>query len=328
MFPEKLKAGDEIRVIAPSRSMGIISQPIREIAVQKLGELGLKVSFGKNTEEMDEFGSSSIQSRVADLHQAFADKNVKGILTVIGGFNVNQILSHLDYALIKDNPKILCGYSDITALGNAIYTKTGLATYSGPHFSSLGMEKGLEYTQEYFQKCLLQEAPFEILPSSKWSDDLWFLDQEKREFIDNPGYFSINEGEAEGKIIGGNLCTFNLLQGTEFMPKLENSILFIEDDDASGNLFEVEFDRNLQSVIHQPGFSGVKGMVIGRFQKKGKIEMERLMKIIKNKEELKNIPVAAGFDFGHTTPCFTFSVGGKAKLFVQKTGIKLEILKH
>jgi len=328
MFPEKLKAGDEIRVIAPSRSMGIISQEIRNIATQRLNELGLKVSFGKNAEERDEFGSSSIQSRVADLHQAFADKNVKGILTVIGGFNVNQILSHLDYDLIKNNPKALCGYSDITALSGAIYAKTGLVNYSGPHFSSLGMEKGLEYTLEYFQKCLMQKEPFEIVASSQWSDDLWFLDQEKREFISNPGYFLINKGEAEGQIVGGNLCTFNLLQGTEFMPTLENSILFIEDDDSNGDLFEVEFDRNLQSVIHQPGFSGVKGLVIGRFQKKGKIELERLTKLIKNKKELENLPVAAGFDFGHTTPCFTFPVGGRAKFSAQKNGIKLEILEH
>lgn len=328
MFPQKLKAGDEVRVVAPSRSLGIISQAARDLAVQRLGDLGLKVSFGRKAEEMDEFASSSIQSRVTDLHQAFADKNVKGILTVIGGFNVNQILSYLDYDLIKNNPKIVCGFSDITALGNAILAETGLVTYSGAHFSTFGMEKGIEYTQEYFQKCLLEEGPFEVQPSREWSDDLWFLDQEKREFIANPGYFLINEGLAEGKIVGGNLCTLNLLQGTEFMPGLENSILFVEDDDSNGALFEAEFDRNLQSLIHQKDFSGVRGLLIGRFQKKGKIELERLIKIIKNKKELAQLPVAYGFDFGHTTPQFTFPIGGKAKLSAEKGSIQLEIVEH
>lgn len=80
--------------------------------------------------------SSSIRSRVADIHEAFNDSSVKAILTVIGGFNSNQLLPYLDYDLISENPKILCGFSDITALATAIYTQTELITYSGAHFSS------------------------------------------------------------------------------------------------------------------------------------------------------------------------------------------------
>jgi muramoyltetrapeptide carboxypeptidase LdcA involved in peptidoglycan recycling len=328
MIPQKLKKGDEIRVIAPSRSLGIVPQPIRDIAIKRLEEFGFKITFSKHCEEQDDFASSSVESRVADLHEAFADKNVKGILTVIGGFNVNQILSYLDYDLIKNNPKVLCGYSDITALSNAIYRKTGLVTYSGPHFSSFGMLKGIEYTGEYFKKCLTINNPFEILPSSEWSDDMWYLDQENREFVKNTGYLLINVGEVEGKIIGGNLCTLNLLQGTQFMPSLEDAILFLEDDDATGDLFDVEFDRNLQSLIHQPGFSGVKGIVIGRCQKKGSIGQDKLVKIIKTKKELKNIPVIYGIDFGHTTPVITFPIGGKARLVAREDGMRLEIIEH
>ena len=328
MISEKLKQGDEIRVVASSRSLGLLSDEVRSLAQKRLEEMGFKVSFGKNVEEMDEFVSSSIESRVDDLHEAFADKNVKAILTVIGGFSVNQILSYLDYDLIKNNPKILCGFSDITALTNAIYAKTGLVTYSGPHFSTFGMLKGPDYTIEYFKKCFVEGGNFEVISSKEWSDDAWYLDQEKREFIDNEGYFVINEGEAEGVIIGGNLCTLNLLQGTEFMPSLENSILFIEDDDLAGDFFDVEFDRNLQSLIHQPEFSGVKGIVIGRFQRGSKMTKEKLIKIIKTKKELKNIPVVYGIDFGHTTPQITFPIGGTAKLLVKKGNVKLEIIKH
>lgn len=328
MIPQKLNKGDEIRIIAPSRSLGIIPQSIRDIAIKRLEEFGFKITFSKHCEERDDFNSSFIESRIADLHEAFADKNVKGILTVIGGFNVNQILSYLDYDLIKNNPKVLCGYSDITALSNAIYHKTGLVTYSGPHFSSFGMLKGIEYTAKYFKQCLILDKPFEIFPSSEWSDDLWYRDQERREFINNAGYFLINEGEAEGGIIGGNLCTLNLLQGTEFMPSLEDAILFLEDDDATGDLFDLEFDRNLQSLIHQPGFSGVKGIVIGRCQKKGSISKDKLIKIIKAKKELQNIPVIYGIDFGHTTPAITFPIGGRARLVAKNDGMKLEIIEH
>jgi len=328
MIPQKLKPGDEIRVIAPSRSLGIISVPTREIAIKRLSEMGFKVTFSKHAEEKDEFFSSSIESRVADLHEAFADASVKAILTVIGGFNVNQLLNYLDYDLIRNNPKILCGFSDITALSNAIFAKTGLVTYSGPHFSSFAMLEGFEHTLEYFKKCLMEASPIDVLPSALWSDDPWFRDQEKREFLKNEGYVCINEGEAEGKIVGGNLCTLNLLQGTEFMPGLEGKILFLEDDDMTGDDFAVEFDRNLQSLIQLPDFSGVQGMVIGRFQKNADTSKETLAKIIKTKKELDHIPIAYGFDFGHTTPIITFPIGGHAKLSFQNGNVKLEIIKH
>jgi muramoyltetrapeptide carboxypeptidase LdcA involved in peptidoglycan recycling len=106
MIPNKLKPGDEVRVIAPSRSMKIINNETREIATKRLTDLGLKVTFGKNVEICDDFTSAPVSARLEDLHDAFRDKNVKAILTVIGGFNSNQLLSGIDYELIKKNPKI------------------------------------------------------------------------------------------------------------------------------------------------------------------------------------------------------------------------------
>lgn len=325
MIPQKLKNGDEIRVIAPSSSLGIISQKNRELAIKKLNELGFKISFSKNSEEKDKFESSSIESRVSDLHEAFSDKNVKGILAVIGGFNVNQILKYFDYDLIRNNPKVICGYSDITALSLAIYAKTGLVNYSGPTFVNFGMIKGLDYTMDYFKKCLMNDDYIEIMPSEEWSDDKWYLDQEKREFIKNDGELLINEGEAEEKIIGGNLCTLNLLLGTEFMPSIKDSILFLEDDEESNAKL---FDRNLQSLLHQPEFPQVKGLIIGRFQKASEMTNDKIVKMIKTKKELENIPVVANLDFGHTSPLFTFPIGGTAKLSAKKRDMKLEIIEH
>ena len=151
--------------------------------------MGFKLSFGKHIEEKDEFLSSSIASRLEDFHEAFRDKNVRAVITVIGGFNSNQLLRYLDWNLIKNNPKIFCGFSDITVLNNAIYAKTGLVSYSGPHYSSFGQELYFDYTLDYFKKCLFFEEPFEISPSKQWSDDAWYINQKERNLIKNNGFW-------------------------------------------------------------------------------------------------------------------------------------------
>ncbi|KGE16798.1 S66 family peptidase [Paenibacillus wynnii] len=311
MRAEKLKAGDEIRVISPAESLSIITAENIEQAVRHLKKFGFEVTFSKHASERDDFDSSAIESRIEDLHAAFLDPRVKGILTAIGGFNSNQLLRDIDYSIIKNNPKRLCGYSDITVLSNAIYAKTGLITYSGPHFSTFAMRYGNDYTLDYFQKLMIEKKDITVGHSEQWSDDLWFLDQENRNYEKNQGPYTINQGEAKGTIIGGNLCTLNLLQGTEYMPSLADSILFLEDD------YEVSpatFDRDLQSLIHQSGFEQVNGIVIGRFQKASMMTRNLLTKIIKTKKELAGIPVIADVDFGHTAPLITFPIGGRAKI--------------
>ena len=324
IYPEKLKIGDEVRIIAPSRSIKILSEEIKRIADKRFLDLGLKLSFGKHVYETDEFNSSSIESRIADLHEAFSEKNVKGIITVIGGFNSNQLLKYIDWKLIKNNPKIFCGFSDITVLNNAIFTKTGLINYSGPHYSSFGQKLHFDYTLDYFQKCLMADSPFEVSSSDSWNDDEWYLDQNKRELISNKGYLVINEGESEGTILGANLCTFNLLQGTEYFPNLSDSILFLEDDYET---VPHTFDRDLQSLIHLPDFNKIRGLVIGRFQKKSNMTDELLKKIIKTKKELDNIPVIANVDFGHSDPKITFPIGGEVKITASKNKASITITK-
>ncbi len=248
---------------------------------KRFKELGLELSFGKRIEEIDEFVSSPIESRIEDLHNAFRDPEIKAIFTVIGGFNCNQLLKYIDWNLIKDNPKIFCGFSDITALNNAIYKKTGLVNFSGVYYSTFGQELYFDYTLDYVKKCLFSKKPFEIIPSENWTDDRWWENQKNRNPIPNSGWLAVNEGKAEGIILGANLCTFNLLQGTEYFPDLENSILFLEDDEMNGESTAAMFDRDLQSIIHLPEFKGVKGIVIGRFQKASQMTDEKLIRIIK-----------------------------------------------
>ncbi|MBC1483700.1 LD-carboxypeptidase [Listeria sp. FSL L7-1558] len=324
MIPAKLKQGDEIRIIAPSRSMSIIMDNQIKLAEKRLNELGFVVSFGEHVLETDCMMSSSIHSRVSDIHEAFNDTNVKAILTVIGGFNSNQLLPYLDYELISENPKILCGFSDITALATAIYTQTELVTYSGAHFSTFSMERGLDYTIESFQACLTQTEAYLFKESDFWSDDLWYLDQQNRNFIPNTGLSVVHHGEAEGTLLGGNLCTLNLLQGTEFMPNLKDTILFLEDDEQTTPEL---FDRNLESLLSQPGADEIKGLVIGRFQNKSAVTEEQLSYIIQTKTALHNIPVITGADFGHTQPNATFPIGGTVKIATNQAD-KIYIVKH
>lgn len=328
MIASKLKKGDGVRVVAPARSLAMpwISAEQKALAESRFRELGLELSFGKHVNEMDEFMSSSIESRVEDLHEAFADPSIKLVITVIGGFNSNQLLPYLDYELIRKNPKLFCGYSDITVLSNALYAKTGLVTYSGPHFVSFGdpNPKSFDYVLEYFKKCFFSDEPYDVLASKEWSNDGWAADQSKRLFQANEGYWVINEGEAEGVCLGGNQCSLNLLQGTEYMPSLEGSILFLEDDEEA---HVATIDRDLQSIIHQPDFKGVRGIVFGRCREQTGMTRELLTKIVKTKKELAGLPVIGNVDFGHTSPLITFPIGARVGVIskIDSNSIKLNL---
>lgn len=323
--PIKIKKGAHIRVIAPARSLKLLSDDNKKEAVERLKKFGFKLSFGKHVDEIDEFNSSSVESRVEDLHDAFADKKVDAILTVIGGYNSNQLLNRIDYKLISQNPKILCGFSDITALANAITAKTGMITYVGPHFSSWAMKYGFEHSLENFIKCCMEESAFDLVPSKEWSDDPWYLDQEKRDFISNEGCWVLNAGYAVGRIVGGHVRCLNALQGTEYWPSLDDAILVLEED---SEINPPLFDRQLQSLIYQLDFSGVKGILIGRFQKEAKMTKELLWKIISTKKELRNIPIIANIDFGHTTPIFTMPIGGSLEIAANIESAKIRVIEH
>ena len=311
IFPQKLKIGAEVRIIAPAFSYQIIGHDVREIATKRLEQMGLKVSFGKNLGIIDSFVSSPVDARLQDLHDAYADKNVKAIFTVIGGFNSNQLLDSIDYELIKQNPKMLIGYSDIAALQNAILAKTGVVSYYGPHFSSLGMKYGSDYTIDYLKQILFDDAPISVQPSQEWSDDAeWFINQENRHFDKNDGFWIINPGSATGTLIGGEMTTFQLLYGTQYMPTDTDIILALEIEGGNKQIM----DRILQSTIHQPWFKNVRGLLIGRTESKSKISKDDIMAIFNIHPELKSIPVVANVDFGHTYPMTVLPLGGTVSI--------------
>ena len=310
MIPPKLKKGDEIRIIAPSGSLTRVRTDVLERSLAYLDENGFRVTYSTNCREMDSFSSSSVKSRAADLHEAFADPDVKAVMACIGGFNVNQILPYIDYDLIRANPKILCGYSDITALLNAVYARTGLVTYHAPHLAALGFLREREYTHKYLTACLMNEDPISVTPSETAGS-----------------YTILQEGTCEGEIAGGNLCTLNLLQGTPYMPDLRDKVLFIEDDNIMGDYFPYEFDRNLQSLLQLSGAESVRGIVFGRFDESCRLTEDTIRAIVKGKVPA-GIPVVFGTDFGHVFPMISFPVGGRVKLSANGEGIDLRITDH
>jgi muramoyltetrapeptide carboxypeptidase len=223
----------------------------------------------------------------------------------------------LDWDLLGAHPKICCGVSDITALQNAILARTRLVTYSGPHWSTFGMRDHFEGTFDWFVRALFSDDPIDVRPSTAWTDDLWFLDQDHRTPVPNAGWWPLRPGRATGRLVGGNLCTLNLLQGTAYWPSLDGSILMVEDDYLSN---PVAFARDFTSLLQQPDATGVRGVVIGRFQRTSEVTRELLDQIIARQPVLEGRPVLANLDFGHTSPQLTLPIGGPAELSVTESG--------
>ncbi len=305
---KKLKKGDHIRVISPSLSIQAIGGFNANVsAKEKLEELGFDVSFSSNYFEHDLFDSASIASRVEDLHEAFLDPSIDAVLATIGGFNCNELLPYLNYDLIAQNPKIFCGYSDTTALLNAIYAKTGMETYMGPSYSSFKMEAGQNYQTESWLKAITQDK-YEVTPSSEWSSDAWYLPDAPRHFM--PTEWKVYKaGSASGTIIGGNLSTFGLLRGTPYAPQEENYILFMEEAEEDDY---IEFARHLAALLQ--AYPNPQAVIIGRFPKECEMTEEILLAILDKHPLLKTIPVLYDVDFAHTQPLFTITIGAQATL--------------
>ena len=305
---KRLKKGDHIRVVSPSSSIESIGGFEANVAAKKkLEALGFRLSFSEHYFENDIFDSAPIASRVADLEAAFANETVDAILTTIGGFNCNELLPYLDFDLIAQNPKIFCGYSDTTALLNAIYAKTGIQTYMGPSYSSFKMREGQDYQTQAWLNAVTQDS-FTLEPSEEWSSDAWYIPDAPRTFF--PTEWKVyNPGQASGVAIGGNLSTFALLHGTEFAPKPDKYILFLEEAEED---HYVEFTRHFAALLQV--YPNPQAVLIGRFPKETEMTEEILLTILDKHPILKKVPVLYDLDFAHTQPLFTITIGGQVEI--------------
>jgi len=311
LVPPPLRAGDLIRVIAPSMSKAVVDEHDHSARIeQRLRALGLRLSYAEHIDERDAFSSAAIEHRLADLHAAFTDTAVAGILTVI------------DWELIAAHPKTFCGYSDITALQAAMLARAGLVTFSGPHWSSFGMRDHFEATLESFRRTLFEREPVAVGAADVFSDDPWFLDQDLRVRSESDGWWRLSEGEASGTIVGGNLCTLNLLQGTPYMPSLAGAVLIVEDD-AGSDVQDVA--RNLTSLLQLPDASELRGLVIGRFQHETQMTRALMAEICARQPALAGVPVLANCDVGHTFPMATVPIGGHAEMSARRAVPRLVV---
>lgn len=302
---QKLTRGDEIRVIAPSLSWTKQRDANYRRACVRLEELGYIVTVGKNVMSRGRFGTASVQERVSDFEQAYKDTNVRAILCVNGGWAANELLQYINWSVVADNPKPLIGFSDITVLLNAIYAKTGQIGLLGPNLGSFGRRDHWRYSLDNLQQVLTREAPYGLAKSQGWCSG------DKR-YMTTRSWKILQKGSAEGTVLGGNIGTFYLLQGTPFMPSFQTDvILAIEDDDESGKFTAREFDRRLESLLSQPGAQdAIKGVLVGRFQPQSGVTMPDVQDILSRKFK-KDIPIIADVDFGHTKPLLTLPIGGR-----------------
>lgn len=238
MLADKLNYGDTIGVIGVSNSLKFKNDYERLEKAKKLFiEKGFKLKFSDNV-KVDYYGSAGTKEHKAkEFMKLINDKDVKAIICLTGGQTCNTFIDLLNYEEIKNNPKIIVGYSDVTVLLNAINKKTGLITFSGPNFLSFGENYG--------------EEQFEIFVDA-------FVNK-KISKINSKPIFNIKDGFAKGKVIGTNLGCLIYLIGTEYFPNLDNCILFIESYKTSPN----ECQRRFSQLKQIGAFEKIRGVVIG-----------------------------------------------------------------
>jgi muramoyltetrapeptide carboxypeptidase LdcA involved in peptidoglycan recycling len=321
MTNSSLQPGDEIRIVAPSSAWNTDRAKQYERAKKNLEKLGFSVTYGNYLEPATHLDAVDIKLRAKDIHDAYRDSSVKAIMALNGGWLANSLLTYLDWDVVKANPKPFIGYSDITVLLNAIYAKTGNVGYLGPNLGTFGIKHEAEYTAENLRTVLCGKGKtVSLVPSKKWGEG-----KKRKQYITQP-WEVIQPGSAEGTVIGGNIATLYLLQGTGYYPMFkEDTVLALEDDDEAGEYTTREFDRRLESILQQPNARKcIKAIVIGRFQSASKVAMEDIGQIIRSKS-LKSIPVIANVDFGHTQPLLTLPIGGKMRIATEPL-LKVELL--
>lgn len=300
--PKPLQKGDKVAIIAPASPS---DKNLIDKCIASLNELGLKVVIGESCLSEHGFLSGTDDIRANDINCMFADKNIKGIFALRGGYGCARLLDLIDFKLIKKNPKIFIGYSDITALHIAINQKSKLITYHGPMIST-ELIKGLdEYSAEYYKK--------------------FIFEHEKIEDLLNPEGNSleiINNGIASGELIGGNLSLICSSLGTKYEINTKNKILFLEEVDE----VPYKVDRMLTHLKQSGKLKEANGIILGAFtnciapnNKKSLSLQEVFNEIIL---PLKK-PTISNLACGHCLPTLTLPLGEKVLLDANNKKIKI-----
>ncbi|MDR3625469.1 MAG: LD-carboxypeptidase [Ignavibacteriaceae bacterium] len=303
--PKKLSKGDVIGIISPASSADDFTKV--ESGVRYLEKLGYKVEVGKNVGKYHGYLAGDDNERVEDLHYMFRKKYVNAVICVRGGYGTPRLLDKIDYKVIKANPKILVGYSDITALQMAIMCKTGLVTFAGPMLAVDLAEEVSSFTEEVF---------WAMITSNKKFGRINQPDDEK--------IFKLVKGSSKGRIIGGNLTMISALMGTKNLPEFKEKILFIEE------IGEVPYrvDRMLNQLRLAKVFNQVKGVILGTFTDCNETDPAKktlsLGEVAADYFGKLKIPVIYNLRCGHVKDSITIPMGVMVKL--NATANVLEIM--
>lgn len=304
--PNRLKKGDLIQLVTPASPC---SEEKIQKAISNLEGQGFRVKYSDAIRLRNGHLAGTDAERLADFHSAFRNKEVKAVWCVRGGYGCTRILPQLDYKLIRQNPKILIGYSDVTALLNAIYQRTGLVGFHGP----VGATPFTEYNIQHLNATLLQAKSPQIITLSQKN-----LEKE------DPSYQPaiIMGGKAIGSLVGGNLCLLASMAGTPFQVDFKGKLVFMEDVGEK----PYRIDRMLTQLLQSSNLHLAKGIILGVFEdclpKNEEFSMT-LLETLKDRLANLNIPVLYGFSFGHIQNMCTFPIGIQAQLNVEKMEVTL-----
>ena len=291
--PNKLKIGDTIGVVAPSNP--IIGENIEELEQAKriVERSGFKVKYSKNLFSNTNGYSATAKEKAEDINEMFKDKEVKMIWCAKGGENSNSVFEYLDYELIKNNPKIICGYSDITSITNIITAKTGLVTFSGTNFKTIATDE-----TDYSYKEAIK----------RFVDGSLDLGSESKEYI------VIKDGIADGELIGGNLSlTKNLVCG-KYSIDFTDKILFLEELGFESDPALVS--NNLYYMKQNGVFDKIKGLWIGNYEHESNISLEKI--ILDTIGDEYKFPIIKSNNFGHLETKTIIPIGIKASINTEK----------
>jgi len=328
--PARLEKEDTIGLVSPSWGAAGLFPHRVEQATKQIEALGYKLKIGRySLNHKREHISDTPDHRVADIHDMFRNPEIKAIIAAIGGDHSSQLLPLLDFDLIRNNPKIFMGYSDITVLNIAIWKMTGIVTFNGPAIISDFAEYPamFSYTRDNMLRVLTRaDAVGKVMPSSWWTEE--FLDWENREDLQRPrarvpsaGWRWIKSGKTEGVLVGGSLESLQHLRGTPYWPDFNDAILFIETSELGAS--PTSTDSVLMAYENMGIFPKLKGLLVGRAYGYDDVEKEGLRDVILERTKLFDFPIITDMDFGHTSPQFTLPVGVRARIDTDRTSFEI-----
>lgn len=310
--PKSLKQGDGIAVFSPSSPATATCQKRYNRGKAYLEQKGFKIIEGYLTGKKDYYRSGTIKERAKEFNELVLNPEVKCIMSAIGGMNSNSILPYIDYEALKEYPKIIIGYSDVTALLLGIYAKTGLVTYYGPAMvASFGeLPPYVDLTYEYFSNLLVKpcKIPYKLKRPSIWTDEYINWETQNVSKVSNHNqWITLNTGKVRGRLIGGNLDTMQGIWGSCYMPEIKNGdILMIEDSLKDAATIERSF-----SLLKLNGiFERIGGLILGKHEQfddcgTGRKPYEILKEVIGE----VSFPILAEFDSAHTHPMMAMPLG-------------------